>query len=547
MRKFILATVLWLWSGLAYAGVMCPGITPFVPGTLADANQVNANFNTVVACLLNAAVNGVNTDITALTALSAPIGTVAGGSAVYAGGVSGGTANAQTITATTPSGFALTPGLGVVFQVGPGLTNTGTVTLAVSPTAATPVLRPSPSGPQALTGGELTAGNIVYAVYDGTQFQAISVGAQYGGFGPLTSVASAATVDLGTFGSHNVGITLGIVTTITSFGPSASLTYPIYRLGFVAGVTLQNSASLLLPGGGNITTNLNDTAIAAYTGGGNWQVIQYNRANGTPAVSGLNNCGFSGLSLVVTTAANVVWAWRAATLNSATGSISGGAQSSTLNLNSTGANGLDVGTFIGNRFYFTWGIYDPVAAVWGMIGTLSVPPTLPTLPGNYQYACYAGAVRSGTTNLYGTRQNGSEVVYVLGGQLNTTSLPVVFSGNTGSTCSATTPTPQSTTIRGNGGVPSGANQVWVPTTATRVNFQLVSSAAGGQGLAFIAPTSSYTGIATATAPSLYLNGLAGNPVSIVGGLLLEADTVSVCSTTNAVGYMYGWKDSANAN
>ena len=70
MRKFLLAFVAWLWVGTAGAGVSCSVPFTFVPGALADANQVNANYAAIIACLLNAAGAGANNDITALNALT---------------------------------------------------------------------------------------------------------------------------------------------------------------------------------------------------------------------------------------------------------------------------------------------------------------------------------------------------------------------------------------------------------------------------------------------------------------------------------------------
>ena len=75
----------------------------------------------------------------------------------YYGGTSGGSANAQTVTASTPTGYSLTPGVTVNFQA--GYSNTGTATLAVSGGTALALRVNGPSGLAALGGGELVAGN----------------------------------------------------------------------------------------------------------------------------------------------------------------------------------------------------------------------------------------------------------------------------------------------------------------------------------------------------------------------------------------------------
>lgn len=84
---------------------------------------------------------------------------VASGAEIYWGGVSAGTANAQTITAA-PAVTALTDGLTISFL--PGNTNTGTATLAVSGLAAKTVLRPDGS---ALVAGDLESGALTTVTY----------------------------------------------------------------------------------------------------------------------------------------------------------------------------------------------------------------------------------------------------------------------------------------------------------------------------------------------------------------------------------------------
>jgi len=94
-----------------------------------------------------------------------------------------------------------------------------------------------------------------------------------------TNVASATTTNIGASGSSNLQITG--TTTITSFGTVASGT--TIQLRFSAALTLTyNATSLILPTASNITTAANDTATAISLGSGNWVVVNYTRANGTP-------------------------------------------------------------------------------------------------------------------------------------------------------------------------------------------------------------------------------------------------------------------------
>lgn len=93
------------------------------------------------------------------------------------------------------------------------------------------------------------------------------------------AVASAATVDLGNVGSNVVAITGNIG--ISSFG--ANFNGPVF-LRFTDTLILQNSPSLMIPSGANITVNANDTAIVVPTAGG-WTVVSFIRSNGGPLIT----------------------------------------------------------------------------------------------------------------------------------------------------------------------------------------------------------------------------------------------------------------------
>jgi hypothetical protein len=94
--------------------------------------------------------------------------------------------------------------------------------------------------------------------------------------GGSTTVASASTVDLGA--QSTASVTISGIVTITSFGSSA-VPFTIHPITFSGNLTLTyNATSLILPGAANIVTQANDVALAAYLGGGNWQVIAYTPA-----------------------------------------------------------------------------------------------------------------------------------------------------------------------------------------------------------------------------------------------------------------------------
>lgn len=172
MKKLLVILSLFAATPAA-AGVSCSLPFNLQNNTVADATQVMANYNALLSCFSNAAASGVNSDITALTAISTPFTPTQGGTPVFVGGTSTGTANAQIVGATTPVSFSLTAGNQVTFYA--GFTNTGPMTLNVAATGATNVYRRTQLGISATVGGELIAGHAVTAIYDGTEFQIVSI------------------------------------------------------------------------------------------------------------------------------------------------------------------------------------------------------------------------------------------------------------------------------------------------------------------------------------------------------------------------------------
>ena len=113
--KKLLATLFLLLPFAASAQIIPTLPVTLTNGTLADANQVMSNFNTIVTGVnTNGAKNGVNSDITALTALTTPITPAQGGSSVYTGNDSG-SSTAYVVTSTTPVGYTLRSGNTVNF------------------------------------------------------------------------------------------------------------------------------------------------------------------------------------------------------------------------------------------------------------------------------------------------------------------------------------------------------------------------------------------------------------------------------------------------
>lgn len=161
--KKLLAVLLAILAMAIFAHMAKAQIIPSIPynltnGSLADATQVMGNFNTIVTDTnANAATSGVNTNITSLAGLTTPIAPAVGGTVVYTGGTTAGSANAQTLVAVVPSLFAQTVG-NIVTAIA-GFTNTASATLAVNSLPLQSIYKQGSTGETLLTGGEIVAGS----------------------------------------------------------------------------------------------------------------------------------------------------------------------------------------------------------------------------------------------------------------------------------------------------------------------------------------------------------------------------------------------------
>lgn len=526
MKRLLLGLLLSAWTTLASAGVTCTLPFNLQNNTTADATQVMANYNALVTCLTNAAHSGVNSDITALTGLTTPITPAQGGSSVYVGGTSGGSTNAQTVASPVPLGFALTTGNQIVFVA--GFTNTSALTLNVNSTGVKNVFKPTPSGPAALTGGEVQATDIVVAIYDGTQYQIKAISSQTGGFGPTVTTASASTADLALSLNHNAVISGSV--TITSFGSNASLSFPVYRITFTGAPLLTyNATSLILPGAANIQAAAGDTAVADYLGSGNWRVSQYQKATGGAVIAGQPTpASFSNLSIKVATNTTVTVAADFVAMYNASNLAFTAALSGTIDLGTNGAcNALDTGTIAINTWYAVYSISNGSTTC----GLASASFTAPTMPSGYTYKARIGAVQTinGSATLWGTWQFGRQAVYKLG-LAQTTLLPTIESGAKG-TYSNTAPTWSSPSLTR-----------FVPPTAS-IGLFLMSSSWNGATVSTmqLAPTTSYGGYISTKPPPFDNAGVSFG--SFIFRIELEATTISWTSS-NTGGYlaMYGWED-----
>jgi hypothetical protein len=156
---------------------------PVVAGTVISSTAFNALTNDLAGGLTNAITkDGQSTPIANIPMGGFRITDLAAGvsatDAVRLAQLQGNTLNYMTVTGTDILLGSLTPPLlayvtGAMFSFVVANTNTGAVTLNIDGLGAKALLR---NGTEPVQAGDLTAGNVVVVIYDGTEFQLISVG-----------------------------------------------------------------------------------------------------------------------------------------------------------------------------------------------------------------------------------------------------------------------------------------------------------------------------------------------------------------------------------
>lgn len=127
----------------------------------------------------------------------------------------------------------------------------------------------------------------VFKVYDGTSWQVQASVDQTNhiwtppvGGGVATTLASSATTDL--WSTPQGFLTVSGTTGIISFGGTTGVAGTIKFVIFSGILQItHNASSLILPTAANITTQAGDRAIVVNLGGGNTEVLQYQRADGS--------------------------------------------------------------------------------------------------------------------------------------------------------------------------------------------------------------------------------------------------------------------------
>lgn len=183
-----------------------------------------------------------------------------------------GTAAARTLTA---------PAAGVTVSNGDGVSGNPTLALANDLSAVEGL---SGTGIARRTGTDAWSVGTTVSIAEGGTGQTSAKAAFDALNGAEATVASASTTDIGAASSDKVSITG--TTTITSFGTA---TAGIERQGRFTGALIltYNATSLILPGGGNITTAAGDSFRAYSLGSGNWVVVEYVKANGQSVKHGV--------------------------------------------------------------------------------------------------------------------------------------------------------------------------------------------------------------------------------------------------------------------
>jgi hypothetical protein len=198
----------------------------------------------------------------------------------------------------------------------------------------------------------------------------------------------------------------------------------------------------------------------------------------------------------------------------------------TIDLTTTGANGIDTGTILALTWYYVYLISNSVTTA----GLVSLSATAPTLPTGYVFSIRVGAMRTdGASALYRTLQKGPRAQYLA---------PIVL--GSGSAGSLTVPTWVGISV-------SGAGQV-SPSTATSLVGLVNPMSASSYIMA--APNNSYGAYNTTNVFVSAVGGTAGN-VSNYGvpfSMILESNSIYWASN-GASNYVActGWVDSVNCH
>ena len=255
-------------------------------------------------------------------------------------------------------------------------------------------------------------------------------------------------------------------------------------------------------------------------------VVSGNNLNMTAQAAGTPG---NSLTLATTVAGTTVTGMSGGINPNGTAFLQPVPSTNTINLGTTGANGLDTGTVAASQWYYIFLISNGSA-----FAALASLAQFPALPSGYTYAYRAGAMQTdGSGNLYRTIQRGKSAQYQITASSNTASFPFIFSNdNTASLWIAKQ-------VTGNGFA--------FPATAVNGGFVLTCWNGSAQTI-MIAPNTAYSAV-FGTAP-VYMGGYSNGSVApFYGEMVLESNPIGFWSNTATAGnevQCVGWIDPVNA-
>ena len=195
----------------------------------------------------------------------------------------------------------------------------------------------------------------------------------------------------------------------------------------------------------------------------------------------------------------------------------------TANPASSGANGLDTGTFATNTWYAVWIITNGSTVA----SLLSTSATAPTMPSGYTYKARVGWVRSNATPaLYPVQQVDRRAQYIVDGTILTSLRKIKSAGS--SVGSISTPTYVAQSV-----------STFVPPTAGVI--RLVVGASGGTSRQFmLAPNANY-GAANSLSNPPPING-GGLDLYLTTDMVLESSNLYFTGEANTFIACLGWED-----
>lgn len=212
----------------------------------------------------------------------------------------------------------------------------------------------------------------------------------------------------------------------------------------------------------------------------------------------------------------------------------------TIDLTTTGANGMDTGARPTSGWVYCY-VINNGSVTAGLATATSPTAGLPTFPGGYSNFVYVGAMYcDASQNLLRTRQSGRRAQFTLVASTNTAVVPIIANGTAG-TYSGATPTLSAVTVTGNtaGLAPLTAGSVEVIATNTWKN--------GSTASVIVAPSTAYGGTNNGPTGStgnffpIVVTSAAAN--GVVAEMVLEAATIAWASSAagGAIG-MLAWTD-----